>query len=86
MTAAPSAQIASFTASTQRSPYGGDVTLHWTVTNPGSVTITADPAAPGRGHHVLEDPMAASGMVTVNPIADNDLHAHGDVGWDECGY
>ena len=48
VTAAPSAQIASFTASTQRSPYGGDVALRWRVTNPGD---SRNRGRPGRGGH-----------------------------------
>ena len=64
----PPAVIMSFTASPNPSPYGGDVTLRWTVTNPGSVAIVAVPVDPD-GAIVIEMDQMANGMVTVKPIA-----------------
>ena len=69
VTPSPPAVITSFTASPNPSPYGGDVTLRWTVTNPGSVAITAVPDDPG-GDIVIEMDQMANGMVTVKPTAE----------------
>ena len=68
VTPSPPAVITSFTASPNPSPYGGDVTLRWTVTNPGSVAIMADPVDQG-ANIVIEMDQMANGMVTVNPTA-----------------
>ena len=68
VTPSPPAVITSFTASPNPSPYGGDVTLRWTVTNPGSVAILAAPGDQD-GPIVIEMDQMANGMVTVKPIA-----------------
>ena len=70
VTPSPPAVITSFTASPNPSPYGGDVTLRWTVTNPGSVDIMASSGgATPTTVTIPPDQMPANGMVTVNPIA-----------------
>ena len=68
VTPSPPAVSTSFTASPNPSPYGGDVTLRWTVTNPGSVAIAAVPGD-SDGAIVIEMDQMANGMVTVKPIA-----------------
>ena len=63
---APPAVITSFAGPSGSVAFGSDVALRWTTTNAESVAITANPG----GSITLEDQMAASGLVTVNPRED----------------